>query len=151
MRRQVLLAPVPWEHLEAAETMPSLSDRVAFGSSSGVVPTLPIGIPVFIYGSQPTHPRFRPGLATWAGKLGAIVRAVHEDEDRRRAGKHPDPAVRPPTAERNDGPHIWFFEVLGLELLLQPRRLLEFTKVAGKGKPYTGDVPQWPVLAELDC
>jgi hypothetical protein len=151
MRKQVLLAPVPWEHLESAEAVPALSERVAFGSSGGVVPLTTIGIPVFIYGSQPQHRRFRAGVATWAGTLGAVRRALTEEEDRRRAGKHPEPGVRPPSAEAKDGPFIWFFEVLGIQLLASPRRLTEFKKVGGKGKPYTGDVPQWPVLAELDC
>ena len=150
MRKQVLLAPVPWEHLESAEAVPLLRERVAFGSSSAAVTSLPIGIPVFIYGSGPRHPRFRPGVASWVGTLGAIDKAVG-DEDRRRSGKHRDASVRPPTAEQGDGPFIWFFEVSGLRLLEVPRRLSEFTKVGGKGKPYTGDVPQWPVLAEVDC
>jgi hypothetical protein len=29
MRRQMLLAPVPWQHLESAETIPALNVRVA--------------------------------------------------------------------------------------------------------------------------
>lgn len=149
MIQQVVLAPVPWEHLASAQTMPHLAERVAFGSSSEAVKSLPIGLPVFIYGSAKGRPpSIRPGLATWHGRLGAIVRAV---EGPVRSGKHPDPNERPPSAEACDGPFLWFFEVLGLQQLAAPRRLSEFTKASGRGKPFTGDVPQWPVLAYLDC
>ena len=68
-----------------------------------------------------------------------------------RSGQHRDPYVRPPSAEVYDAPFVWFFEVLGLEKLAAPRKLSEFTKVDGKGKPFIGDAPQWPVLAYLDC
>ena len=44
-----------------------------------------------------------------------------------------------------------FFEVLGLQPLAAPRKLAEFTKSNGEGKPFTGDVPRWSVLAYLDC
>ncbi len=149
-KQQVVLAPVPWEHLESAEAVPRLFERVAFGSDSSNLHSFPTGIPVFIYGSQPGHSRFRPGLAMWTGALGAIVPAV-QGMVGGRSGKHPDPLVRPPTAEEKDGPFSWFFEVLDLHLLQVPRRLSEFSKVGGTGKPYRGDVPGWPVLAELNC
>ena len=61
-----------------------------------------------------------------------------------------DSSLRPPTAEASDTGFLAFFEVLKLHRLASPRTLAEFTKVGGKGKPYTGDVPQWPVPAELD-
>jgi hypothetical protein len=146
--KQVVLAPVPWVHLESAEGLPNLRERIAFGSSSQAVPTLPIGIPIFIYGSDPGHMRFKPGVVTWEGTLGAIVPAV---EGGRRSGQHPDPTVRPPSAKQGDMAFLWFFEVLALRPLTNPRKLSEFTREGGKGKPFTGDVPQWPVLAERDC
>jgi hypothetical protein len=148
MIKQVLLAPVPWEHLESAEGQPGLRERVAFGSSSAQVLSLPIGLPVFIYGSNPQHGRFKAGVVTWEGTLGAIVPAV---ERGRRSGQHPDSTVRPPSAEKDDTGFLCFFEVQGFHPLAAPRKLSEFTKSDGKGKPFTGDVPQWPVLAYLDC
>jgi hypothetical protein len=148
MIRQVLLAPVPWEHLESAEVQPELRERVAFGSSSAQVHSLSAGIPVFIYGSDHRHKRFRPGIVTWAGTLGAVVKAVQSGP---RSGKHPERSVRPPSAEEGDTAFENFFEVLGLQPLAAPRKLAEFTKSNGKGKPFTGDVPRWPVLAYLDC
>jgi hypothetical protein len=148
MFQQVVLAPVPWVHLQAAEGVPALRERVAFGSSTNAIPAFPIGLPVFIYGSDPSHNRFKPGVVTWEGTMGAVVPAV---ERGRRSGQHPDPSVRPPSADEDDTAFLWFFEVLGLKPLAVPRKLSEFTKIDGRGKPYTGDVPQWPVLAYLDC
>jgi hypothetical protein len=147
MLKQVILAPVPWVHLESAEGVPKLGERVAFGSSSPKLLSLPAGLPVFIYGSDPRHKRFKPAVVTWKGTLGAVVPAV---QGGRRSGQHPDPTIRPPSAEQGDTGFLCFFEVLGLRLLEAPRPFSEFTKHDGKGKPFTGDVPQWPVLAYLD-
>ena len=143
---QVMLAPVPCIHLESVGGNPKLNARVAFGTSRSGVDQFPIGIPVFIYASQPPHAFFRPGVASWSGTLGAIVKAVERGV---RSGKHPDPSVRPATAEATDGPFIAFWEVLNLRQLSPPCPLSHFVKVGG-GKPFEGDVPQWPVLTEFD-
>jgi hypothetical protein len=148
MFQQVLLAPVPCLHLHSAISVPKLANRVAFASSQRAVPHLPIGIPVFICASDPKSATpealklLRPGYVTWAGRLGAIVEAV---KDGPRSGKHPDPSVRPPTAEAKDTPVLYFWEVAGLHRLVTPRRLGEFQSTLN------GDAPQWPVLAEADC
>jgi hypothetical protein len=147
MLQQVLLAPVPCVHLHSASQVPRLAERVAFGSSQSGVPHLPLGIPVFICASDPgSAPRealglLRPGWATWGGRLGSIVEAV---KDGRRSGQHPDPTVRPPTAEATDTAFFYFWEVEGLQRLSPARRLTEFRS------PLSGGAPQWPVLAELD-
>jgi hypothetical protein len=67
-----------------------------------------------------------------------------------RDGKHPDRSIRPLTAETGDTAFIFFLEVTGITLLERPLPLGRFTKQSGKGKPFTGSVPQWPVLAYLD-
>jgi hypothetical protein len=152
MIKQVMLAPVPCVHLASAASTPHLRDRVAFGTNKLGLEDFAIGIPVFIYASQPLthttppHPLFRRGAASWSGTLGSIVKAVQVGA---RSGKHPDPSVRPPTAERNDTPSIQFWEVLGLHQLKPPRPLSHFVNIGG-GKLFEGGVPQWPVLAELD-
>lgn len=147
MIRQVLLAPVPCVHLASAAITPHLSERVAFGSSKTALDQLPIGMPVFIYTSQPPHRLFQAGVASWTGTLGAIVPAVRSGA---RSGKHPNPSVRPPTAEAGDEASMYFWEVLGLHHIEAPRPLTAFLKPSG-GKPFSGDWPQWPVLVEHDC
>lgn len=149
MLTTVLLAPVPCIHLHSAAGVPALRERVAFGSSQAGVPTLSIGLPVFIVASDPqsaTTPAVRallcPGWATWGGHLGAVVPAVKTGP---RSGQHPEPHVRPPSAEVGDSAFLYFWEVTGLHLLPTPRRISEF-KVAA---PF-GDWPRWPVLAELE-
>jgi hypothetical protein len=138
----VFLAPVPAIILESAE---SLVDRVAFGSNKQGLDAIPIGIEVFIYASLPPHSLFKPGVATWTGKLGAVVPAVKSGS---RSGKHPDPKVRPPVAERDDGPSLCFWEVQGLKRLAVPVPLSRFKNTSG-GRAFGGGAPEWPVLAQL--
>lgn len=147
MHKQVVLAPVPWVHLQAIEREPHLKDRVAFGTSSLAVTEKFAGLPLFIYGSGPAHERHVAGAVTWTGMVDKIERAVERGP---RSGKHPDNTVRPLTAEEGDGAFISFLEVTGIRLLERPLPLARFTKRDGKGKPFTGLVPQWPVLAYLD-
>lgn len=78
--------------------------------------------------------------------LGAVVEAVRSG---RRSGKHPDPSVRPPSAEADDGPFLSFWEVLGLRQLETARPLSEFETVGG-GSSFHGNPPQWPTMAQLD-
>lgn len=146
MKQQVMLAPVPSVHLASAIGVPELRERVAFGTSRMGVDQFPIGIPVFIYASQPQHPLYKGPVASWWGELGAIVRAVERGA---RSGKHPDRCVRPLTAEDGDGPFIFFWEVLNLRELQPPRPLKEF-KASGSTRPFGGAVPEWPVLADLE-
>ena len=142
MIRPVVLAPVPCVHLESANSIPGLAASVFFGSSHEGIDKLPLGLPVFIYASIPPHPLFKPGQFTWTGTLGSVVRAVAGGP---RAGKCPDPARRPPTAEAKDGPFLYFWEVQNLEPLETPRRLGDF-----KSKTSINEVPRWPVIAEAD-
>ena len=72
----VFYAPVPASILASAQTVPELANRVAFGSNSFGLKDMPIGVDVYIYASQPPHDLYNPGMVTWTGKLGAIVRAV---------------------------------------------------------------------------
>ena len=138
----VFLAPVPAVILESAE---ALTDRVAFGSNKQGLDKIPIGIEVFIYASLPPHPFFKPGVATWTGKLGRVVPAV---ESGPRSGKHPNPEVRPPKAEQDDGPLLSFWEVHGLKRLAVPVPLSRFKNMGG-GKASGGGAPEWPILAQL--
>jgi hypothetical protein len=62
MLKQVVLAPVPWVHLESIEKEPHLKQRVAFGTSSLAVTDEYTGLPIFIYGSEPHHDRYIPGV-----------------------------------------------------------------------------------------
>lgn len=146
MIKQVLLAPVPCIHLASATRIPGLMQRVAFGTSRLGIDQVPIGLPVFIYASQPPHSLFRRGVASWTGALGAIVKA---NETGSRSGKHPDPSVRPPSAEANDGPFLFFWEVLDLSNREPPRSLSDFMKKGG-GIAFHGDAPEWPTVAWLD-
>jgi hypothetical protein len=144
---QVLLAPVPCVHLESAASVPNLCNHVAFGTSrQGFRQMIPLGIPVFIYASQPPHHLFKGGVASWTGTLLEIIDAVERGP---RSGKHPNPTFRPPTAEATDGPFLAFWEVIGLHQIQSPRALGDFAKTGG-GKPFDGMAPQWPVLAELE-
>jgi hypothetical protein len=145
--RQVFVAPVPGEHISSLLTVPGLASRVAFGSSKQGVETAPIGVEVYIFVSQPTHRLYRRGAVSWGGILGAIVPAVTSG---RRSGKHPDAATRPPTAELNDGPFSFFWEVEGLHPLEQSIPLNIFKRLNG-GAAFSGDVPQWPMLTYLDA
>ncbi len=120
MGAQVLLAPVPCIHLESAT---KVGPRVAFGTNRLGLSQTPIGLPVFIYASRPPHPLFRPGVFSWTGKLGAIEKAVERGP---RSGKHPDPSVRPPTAEAGDTACIEFWEVLDLIKLEKDRPFHDF-------------------------
>jgi hypothetical protein len=144
--RQVLLAPVPGEHIESAQSVPSLLEKVAFGSSKSGLRTAPIGLDVYVFVSQPAHRLYRRGAVSFRGTLGALVPAV---EGGRRSGKHPDPSVRPPTAEAGDGAFLYFWEVEKLHSLSEPIPLTRFSKDGG-GPPFSGSEPQWPVLAYLD-
>ena len=147
MGKEVLLAPVPCIHLASAATIPSLAQRVAFGTSHNGIVNVPIGLPVFIYASQPPHPLFDPGHISWTGVLGAIVPA---NETGPRSGKHHDPSVRPPSTEAKDGggdgPFLFFWEVEGLHQLKKPDRL----SLSKFKSAFNGGAPQWPVLAQLD-
>ncbi len=140
MGAQVLLAPVPCIHLESARRA-GLSRRVAFGTSRLGFSDTPIGLTVFIYASQPPHPLFRRGAFSWTGKLGAIIKAVERGP---RSGKHPDPSVRPPTAEANDAAFIEFWEVLNLIKLEEDRPFQDFRDA----KPFNGLAPEWPIVAQ---
>ncbi len=148
MIRTVVLAPVPCIHLRSAQSEPHLSERVAFASSQTAVPSLPIGVPVFIFptdtpdASADDRRLLTSGRASWSGTLGAIVNAV---ERGRRSGKHPNPEVRPPTAEATDKPVRFFWEVLGLQRMSSGRLLSDFNSEFS-----IGNAPRWPVLAELD-
>lgn len=142
MPAPVFLAPVPSVHLASAMTVPALSTRVAFGSSKSGLSNTPIGLPVFIFASQPPHPLYRNGVYTWAGTLGAIVSAVEKGP---RSGKHPDKNVRPPTAEATDAPFTHFWEVLNLTRLERPRPFSDFFDCA----PFEGRAPEWPVVGQL--
>src|SRR4051794_11359343 len=115
--RQVLLAPVPGEHIASACEVPGLLSRVAFGSSKAGIENAPVGIAVFIYVSQPSHRLYRRGFFWGGGTLGEFVPAVKSG---RRSGKHPDPSVRPPTAETADGPFLFSWEVESLHQLREP-------------------------------
>src|SRR5260370_36103977 len=73
MLKQVVLAPVPWVHLESAEGVPKLRERVAFGSSSLGLPAFPIGLPVCLpeTRSDNTDDEVRQGSAEQqAGRAG---------------------------------------------------------------------------------
>lgn len=146
MHQQVVLAPVPWIHLDSIANDPILKRRVAFGTSSLAVTQEYAGLPIFIYGSGPAHKRFLPGVVTWTGTIDKIERAI---ERGLRSGKHPDDTIRPLTAEEGDSAFISFLEVTNIALLKRSLPLARFTKRDGKGKPFTGVVPQWPVLAYL--
>jgi hypothetical protein len=141
----VFYAPVPASILASAQTVPELANRVAFGSNSFGLKDMPIGVDVYIYASQPPHDLYNPGMVTWTGKLGAIVRAV---EGTRRSGKHPDKSIRPPYAESDDTPATYFWEVLGVGLLTEPIPLARFKNMGG-GKAFGGRAPEWPMLALL--
>jgi hypothetical protein len=144
---KIVLAPVPCIHLFTASGVPALASRVAFGTSQPDAPNLPANAPVFICASHPegAPPEalrlLRPGFATWTGTLLRVVRAV---DGGRRSGKHEDPSVRPPSAEANDGPFQYFWEVSGLRQLPIPRALGDF-----HGEGPMGNVPRWPIIAEL--
>jgi hypothetical protein len=123
-------------------TVPALSTRVAFGSSkTGLATNVAIGLPVFIFASLPPHPLYRNGAYTWTGMLGAVAPAV---ESGSRSGKHPDPGVRPPTAEEGDTAFTHFWEVLGLTRLDRPRPFADFFDC----KPFEGKAPEWPVVGQ---
>lgn len=145
--RQVFLAPVPGEHIESAQSVPALLTRVAFGSSKHGIKTAPVGLDVYIFVSQPSHQLYRRGAVSWSGRLGAIVPAVKSGH---RSGKHPDPPVRPPTAEMNDGPFLYFWEIDGLHSLREPLSLTKFS-LDGGGALFSRNEPQWPVLAYVDA
>ena len=146
--RQVMLAPVPCVHLESAAR--NSMQNVAFGTSrSGFEQQFNslIPIPVFIYASQPLytpqapHPFFRGGTASWEGTVVNIVKANS-------SGKHANPSIRPPSTlieDGGDGPFLLFWEVEGLHKLEKPLTLSKFKWKSG------GDIPQWPVLAQLNC
>jgi hypothetical protein len=140
MGGQVLLAPVPCIHLQSAKDK-GLTHRVAFGTSRSGFSDTPIGLMVFIFASQPPHRLFRPGVFSWAGKLGAIVKAVERGP---RSGRHPDPSVRPPSAEESDDAFIEFWEVLDLAELKEGRPFSHFRG----GSPFNGRAPEWPVVAQ---
>jgi hypothetical protein len=150
MSQEVLLAPVPCVHLASAATIPKLKERIAFGTSQSAFKQQfesRIGIPVYIYASQPLHtshpphPLFCGPVASWKGELFAIVKANNR-------GKHDDPSIRPPSTlekEDPDGPFLFFWEVEGLHRLKKP--YLSLSKFKWKGGV---GVPQWPALADLD-
>jgi hypothetical protein len=140
MGAPVLLAPVPCIHLESAMSA-GLSRRVAFGTSRLGFSETPIGLAVFIYASNPSHPLYRRGGFSWMGKLGAIVKAVEYGP---RSGKHPDLSIRPPTAEARDDPFIEFWEVLDLIRLEAVRPFNDFRGA----EPFNGRAPEWPIVAE---
>ena len=148
MLRKVILAPVPCWHLHTASGIPNLSERVAFASSQPDLKSLPIGAPVFICASHPegAPPEalrlLRPGYASWTGVLHDVVDA---EDGGRRSGKHRDPSVRPPSAEENDTPVQYFWEVSGLRRLTPPRRLADF-----QSNGPMGESPRWPIVVELD-
>jgi hypothetical protein len=139
---QVLLAPIPCIHLQSAKNA-GLTRRVAFGTSKSGFSDTPTGLTVFIYASPrpPHHHLFRPGVFSWTGKIGAIVKAVERGP---RSGMHPDPSVRPPSAEKEDGAFIEFWEVLDLTELQECRPFGDFRG----GRPFNGRAPEWPVIAE---
>jgi hypothetical protein len=142
---QVFLAPVPGEHIKSAQGVPVLLDRVAFGTSKRGIEEAPIGLNVYIFVSKPSHRLYRRGVVSWSGILGAMVPAVATG---RRSGMHPDPSVRPPTAERHDDAFLYFWEVEGLHRLAEPISLQLFK--SDDGRPaFTSSEPQWPVLAYL--
>ena len=136
----VVLASVPAVHLASFLTVPSLANRVAFGSSSAPVRDFPIGLTVYIHASKPPHELCKPGRVSWIGRLGTILEAV---EHGRRSGKHPEPSVRPPSAEQDDEPFVAFWEVIGLRQLEEPIPLARFASL------FHGAPPEWPVLATL--
>lgn len=149
MLRKVVLAPVPCQHLHSASGVHALRERVAFGSSYAGIASLPLSVPVFICAS---HPEGAPrealrllcaGYATWGGTFDAVVRAV---DGGRRGGKHERPELRPPSAEATDGPFQHFWEVTGLQPLATRRALADF-----RASGYAGEMPRWPIVAELDC
>jgi hypothetical protein len=125
--------------------VPGLSRGVAFGTNKLGLSETPIGLPVFIYASQSPHPLFRRGVFSWTGTLGVIVKAVERGP---RSGKHPDPSVRPPTAEADDTAFIEFWEVLDLSKLEKDRPFDDFRTLGG-GKPFGGREPEWPIVAQL--
>lgn len=146
MLKKVVLAPVPWVHLEPIEKQPHLRERVAFGTSRLAVGDDYAGLPIFIYGSDPTHERHIAGVVTWTGFVDRIRSAVEKGP---RSGMHPNETVRPLTAEEGDTTFIRFLEVTGIHLLEKPLPLPLFAKKDGKGKAFTGLVPRWPTLAYL--
>src|SRR5216684_2833302 len=146
MLKKVVLAPVPWVHLESMEKKPKLFERVAFGTSRLAVTDEYATLSIFIYGSGLDHTRHRSGVVTWTGFVDKIERAVQAGQ---RSGQHPDKSLRPMTAEDGDTAFIRFLEVTNIQLLNPPLPLTRFTKEDGKGKPFTGPVPRWPVLAFL--
>src|SRR6186997_630586 len=146
MMPTVVLAPVPCIHLRSALSIPALAARVAFGSSQQGVLDLPVGARVFIYVSDAPEATaeerrlLMPGRASWTGRLGAVVRAV---EHGRRTGKHPDAAVRPPSAEEADKAFLFFWEVIRIHRLVPSRPLSHF-----KSTLPVGNAPPWPIVAE---
>jgi hypothetical protein len=140
--REVILAPVPAVHLASALTVPALSERVAFGSSSSSWSTLPIGLEVFIYVSGPPHGLYKGFVATWHGKLSGRTAAVSHGPE---SGMHPDASLRPPTAEASDTAFLGFFEVDKLRALAKPIPLKQFKSASLSGL----GVPEWPMVSWL--
>jgi hypothetical protein len=152
MLRTVMLAPVPAIHMASTIANPHLMRRVAFGTCNESVKDFTIGLDVFIYvtpsrDADPSRSLVRPGFVTWQGTLGAIVPA---ERSGRRNGKHPDPNVRPPSAEDTDTAFLMFWEVLNLHKLEGQAAipLNGFSRPDGSSFS-NGHPPGWPVLASL--
>jgi hypothetical protein len=148
-----ILAPVPATILVSAVETCAEIGRVAFGSNAWELFTkidqeYGDGLPVLIY---PTHhygdpdKLCAPGLATFRGTYLAITPA--------KAGKHPNPAVRPlVTIEEHSADTAWaiFWEVGNLVRLAQQGRVAITSLTAeGQKKPLAkGFVPRGPMLVK---
>ena len=137
--QQVILAPVPSVHLEFLAASERSRTRVAFGTSSSSLNTVPEGQPLDIYASNPPSPLYRGFFASWQGTFDRLVPAVVGGM---RDGQCPDESIRHPTAECSDTAFKLLFEVSNLSPLKPPISLRNFQI---SGKPLKA-IPWWPML-----
>ena len=147
-----LLAPVPAVHLKAALDACAAAGRVAFGTEAfdvfhKVMSGYGAGIPVLIYPTQHwgnPDGLCDPGYVRFRGTLVGTVAA--------RAGKHPNPAVRPATSisgDRPDGRWAMFWEVSDLVRLPDAERIAITALATEVGKPLAkGFVPHGPMAVK---
>jgi len=148
-----ILAPVPATILVSAVETCAEIGRVAFGSNvwelfAKTDQEYGEGLPVLIY---PTHhygdpdKLCAPGYATFRGTYLSMIPA--------RAGKHPNPAVRPlATIEEHSADTAWalFWEVGNLvQLAKQDRVAITSLTAEGQKRPLAnGFVPRGPMLVK---
>jgi len=144
-----ILAPVPAVHLTSAMETCAKVGRVAFGSGSWEVfakanEVYGIGIPVLIYAS---HPEDDPDHLSTPGVVG--FRGVYLGTTEARAGKHPNPDVRPLTTITSLSPDTaaaFFWEVGELVRIALSSQIKIGQLIAeGQKKPLTRP-PRGPML-----